>query len=80
MARAPSLVGLVPRIAPRPVLLVAGATMPDEVEANMEYRAAAGPSAELWVVPRAGHTGGLRTRPAEYERRTTAFLDRALGL
>jgi hypothetical protein len=27
-----------------------------------------------------GHTAGLRERPAEYERRTTGFLDRALGL
>jgi hypothetical protein len=27
-----------------------------------------------------GHTAGLRTHPAEYEQRTTAFLDHALGL
>ena len=27
-----------------------------------------------------GHTAGLRTHPSEYERRTTTFLDRALGL
>jgi hypothetical protein len=33
-----------------------------------------------WELPDAGHTGGLRTHPAEYERRTTAFLDQALGL
>jgi hypothetical protein len=41
---------------------------------------AGGPTTQLWELPDAGHTGGLRTHPAEYERRTTTFLDRALGL
>ena len=35
---------------------------------------------ELWELADTGHTAGLRTHPAEYERRTTSFLDRALGL
>ena len=52
----------------------------EEVLTNERYRDAGGTGTELWVVPGAGHTGGLRTRPAEYERRTTTFLDRALGL
>jgi hypothetical protein len=42
------------------------------------YRDAAGRRAELWTIPEAAHTGGLRSRPAEHERRTTAFVDRAL--
>jgi pimeloyl-ACP methyl ester carboxylesterase len=78
---APSLVGLMPRIAPRPVLLIAGgAGTPDEIPANRVYRDAGGPTTQLWELPDSGHTAGLRTHPAEYERRTTAFLDRALGL
>ena len=78
---APSLNGIMPRIAPRPVLLIAGGIgAPDEIPANRVYRDAGGPTAQLWEIPDAGHTAGLRTHPAEYERRTTAFLDRALGL
>jgi len=33
----------------------------------------------LWELPEAGHTAGLRTRPADYERTTTGFLDAALS-
>jgi uncharacterized protein len=81
MREAPSLIGLMPRIAPRPVLLIAGGVgAPDEIPANRAYRDAGGPTTQLWELPDAGHTGGLRTHPAAYERRTTSFLDRALGL
>jgi pimeloyl-ACP methyl ester carboxylesterase len=81
MREAPSLLGLMPRIAPRPVLLIAGGiNAPDEIPANRAYRDAGGHSTQLWEIADAGHTAGLRTHPAEYERRTTAFLDRALGL
>jgi fermentation-respiration switch protein FrsA (DUF1100 family) len=75
---APSLFGLVPRIAPRPVLLVASGTVALEEATNRRYQALGGANVSLWVVPGAGHTGGLRVHPAEYERRTIAFLDGAL--
>jgi uncharacterized protein len=81
MRAAPSLIGIMPRIAPRPVLLIAGGVgVPDEIPANRAYRTAGGPTVGLWELPDSGHTAGLRTHPAEYEQRTTAFLDRALGL
>jgi hypothetical protein len=77
----PSLIGIMPRIAPRPVLLIAGGVgAPTEIPANRAYRDAGGPTTQLWELPDTGHTAGLRTHPAEYERRTTAFLDRALAL
>jgi pimeloyl-ACP methyl ester carboxylesterase len=76
---APSLNGLVPRIAPRPVLLIAGGAEAAEIPTNRIYRDRGGPTVQLWELPDAGHTAGLRERPAEYERRTTGFLDRALG-
>jgi pimeloyl-ACP methyl ester carboxylesterase len=76
----PSLNGLIGEIAPRPVLLIAAGTHPDEVAANEVYQERGGPTVRLWEIPEAGHTGGLKARPAEYEQRTTAFLDRALGL
>jgi uncharacterized protein len=81
MRQAPSLIGIMPRIAPRPVLLIAGGVgAPDEIPTNRLYRDAGGPTTRLWELPDTGHTAGLRTHPAEYERRTTAFLDRVLEL
>ena len=79
MREAPSLRPILPRIAPRPVLLIAGGVgAPDEIPANRVYRDAAGPTAQLWELPDAGHTGGLRKHPAAYAQRTIAFLDDAL--
>jgi hypothetical protein len=43
------------------------------------YREAGGARVALWELPDTGHTGRLRTHPAQYERRTIGFLDRALG-
>jgi uncharacterized protein len=75
---APSLIDLMPRIAPRPVLLISAGGDPDETPVNRAYLEAAGPSAELYSIPEAGHTSGLTARPEEYEARVTAFLERAL--
>ena len=78
---APSLPGIMPRIAPRPVLLIAGGRgAPDEIPANRLYRDAGGATTQLWELPDTGHTTGLRTHPTAYEERTTAFLDHALRL
>ena len=75
-----SLIPMMAKIAPRPVLLVAGGGFPDEIPASRLYRDAGGSSVELWELPDTGHTAGLRTHPAAYERRTVGFLDRALGV
>ena len=75
-----SLIPMMAKIAPRPVLLVAGGGFPDEIPASRLYRDAGGSSVQLWELPDTGHTAGLRTHPAAYERRTVGFLDRALGL
>jgi alpha-beta hydrolase superfamily lysophospholipase len=80
MRTSTSLNPMMERIAPRPVLLVAAGGFPQEIAANRTYQRHGGPTTELYELPEAGHTGGLRARPEEYERRTTAFLDRALGL
>ncbi len=58
-----------------PTLLIAcGAT--DDIAVNRGYAETAA-NAQLWEIPEAGHTGGLRARPAEYERRVIDFLDYA---
>jgi uncharacterized protein len=80
MKSSPPLNGLIPQIAPRPVLLIASTAGGTEIPTNRVYQQRGGPTVELWEIPEAGHTGGLKKRPAEYEQRTTAFLDRALGL
>lgn len=76
---APSLFGLMPRIAPRPTLLIAGGGDPMEIPTNRAYRDAGGPTAELFELPDAGHTAGLQRHPREYEQRVIGFLDKALA-
>ncbi len=69
MEPSPPLVGMLPDIAPRPVLLVAAGAVPVEVKVARMYQRAGGDSVQTWTAPGAGHTGGLRKHPAEYERR-----------
>jgi uncharacterized protein len=71
-----SLKQLVEDIPPKPVFLIHA-----EGEALNEvyFRSAGSPGNwRIWEVPGASHIGGLDTRPEEYERRVTAFFDRAL--
>jgi dienelactone hydrolase len=76
----PSLKKLVPRIAPRPVFLIYAEHGQGGEELNPTYYRAAGEPKLLWKLPEAEHTGGLDSRPDEYERRVVAFFDRALGV
>ncbi|HEX5617149.1 MAG TPA: alpha/beta fold hydrolase [Solirubrobacteraceae bacterium] len=80
MRPAPSLIDVVPEIAPRPVLLIGSGGDSAEIPVTRLYAQAAGTTAQVWEIPEAGHTGGLRARPAGYERRVIGFLDEALGL
>ena len=61
-----------------PLLLISG-ERGAEYDFNVAYAAAAGGPAEHWNMPDVAHTGGLRARPADYERRVLAFLGRRLG-
>ena len=71
-----SLVDLVPRIAPRRVLLIEAVNgNPDEALNDVYAR---GRTIELWRVRAGGHTGALAAAPAEYEQRVAAFFDRTL--
>jgi hypothetical protein len=65
--------------APRPVLLVAAGTVADEVTAGEWIQRASPESVEVWVVPGAGHTGGLRAAPGDWEQRVVGFLDANLA-
>jgi MYXO-CTERM domain-containing protein len=74
----PSLKDVVARIAPRPVFLIYAGNGQGGEELSVDYFEAAGEPKTLWELPEAGHTGGIEARPAEYERRVTAFFDGAL--
>jgi uncharacterized protein len=64
--------------SPTPVLLVAG-DLPDEVRAGTWLRSQSPDRVTLWVVPGAGHTGGLETAPDAWRETVVGFLSSALG-
>ena len=72
----PPLQHLIPEIAPRPVLLIATGESTEQTMNRAYHRAA--PETELWELPRAGHTLGLKDQPAAYERKVIRFFDGAL--
>ena len=75
----PSIVDRIGEIAPRSVFLIwADPGMGGEDVRQPKYYAAAGQPKQIWKVPEADHTGGLKAQPAEYERRVVDFYDRAL--
>ena len=67
-----------PRLAPRPVWLVAG-TRETDIPMVQRVFAAAPASARTWWVQGAGHGEYAQAAPAEYARRLVAFFDAALG-
>lgn len=78
-AAAAAPIDAVGRVAPRPMLLVAGAEDRTVDPADgAALAAAAGPSAEHVLVPGATHVRAYRADPAAYTRRLLAFLARAV--
>ena len=62
----------------QPLLLIAAPIKGVGEQLNRGYAKAAGESATLWEIPESTHVGGIRARPAEYERRVVGFFDQAL--
>jgi dienelactone hydrolase len=74
-----SLKDLSARIAPTPVFFIyAEPGQGGEAELTETFYEAAREPKEIWLVPGAGHTGGIEARPEEYERRVVGFFDDAL--
>ena len=71
------LIDLMPRIAPRPVLLIQSTGAGNETMNPAYYRAAHEPK-RLWRAPADDHMGAIEARPDEYERRVVGFFDEAL--
>ena len=59
-------------------LLIAAENEAHEAPYNEVFAEAVGERAEVWVVPDAGHTQGLRRAGAEYEQRVIGFFEAAL--
>ena len=72
------LARLVPRIAPRPLLLIQAPNSPNGERLNDDYYRAAGEPKTSWAIPESRHIGGIEARPREYERRVVGFFDAAL--
>lgn len=74
-----SLEDLSPRISPTPVFFIyAVPGQGGEAELTETFYEAAREPKEIWLVPGAGHTGGIEAQPEEYERRVVGFFDEAL--
>ena len=74
----PSLTDLVPRIAPRSTFLIYAGRGAGGEELQPHYYEALRQPKTIWMIPEAGHTGGLSARPHEYERRVVGFFERTL--
>jgi uncharacterized protein len=70
----PSLTSVAPRIAPRAALFIYAQHGVGGEELTRTFYERAREPKQLWRVPAAGHTGGLRAAPREYERRVVGFL------
>lgn len=69
---------LIPKIAPRHLMLVAGGLDPYEADFNRGYEPYLGENGQLWVIENARHLGGMSVDPSDYEMRMKRFFDTAL--
>jgi pimeloyl-ACP methyl ester carboxylesterase len=65
-----------PKLAPRPVLLIFGENEADRAQASDQFESAQKPK-EMWLVPGAGHGDYLHHDPVAYEKRVLDFLERS---
>ena len=72
-----SLGDLVAQIAPRDLFLIYAENGGRE-ELNADYFRAASEPKTLWKVADAGHVGGIRAQPQQFEERVIRFFDGAL--
>jgi pimeloyl-ACP methyl ester carboxylesterase len=75
----PPLTGAVAAADDTSFLLIAAGERPDETVAAEVLKAEAPDRVQVWTVPGAGHTGGLRAEPEQWPARVLGFLDTALG-
>lgn len=64
--------------ASRPVLIIAGGAVPDELAAARWFQAASHTAIRVWVALHAGHIAALAAQPRAWEEQVTSFLNAAL--
>ena len=69
---------MVPRIAPRPLLLIGAGKDNGGEDLQPHYFEAAKQPKAFWKIPEAGHTGGYRRSPLRVRAALTGFFDSAL--
>ena len=74
-----SPIATISKIAPRPILLIYGTREPSLAGAHLQL-AAAGPNAELWLVPDATHGSYWQHAAEAFETQVIAFLDDAFAI
>jgi len=77
MPAPPSVMSTIGQIAPRPIMLFAGALGGEKAHIRM-YQQAAGSNAQLWEIPGATHCDGPIAAPDEYARRLVDFFDASI--
>ncbi len=73
MSAPPSIMATINQIAPRPIMIFAGALGGEKYHLSL-YQQAAGSNAQLWEVPGATHCNGPTTAPEQYARRMIEFF------
>lgn len=79
MSPPPPFSELIPRLAPRPVLMIVAGADEFERRANERYAALLDENAEQWVLEGVPHVGGPNYRSDEYQSRMLAFFEQALA-
>ena len=72
--RATPVKELVAHVSPRPILFVSTGQGAEQFM-NRQFYEHAGPTAQLWELPEAGHTGGIFAYPKEYKERMVSFFN-----
>jgi fermentation-respiration switch protein FrsA (DUF1100 family) len=78
-----SLEKAMPKLAPRPLLMIHGSAdnyiKPEMARALFEMAGGAGPAREFWLVEGAKHNQAMHTANGEYRRRVREFFDQHLA-
>jgi len=65
------------KITARPVLFISSSVPTEQHRVEYLFEAAQEPK-NLWHIPEAGHIGGFRLQPQEYEAKVIGFFDETL--
>jgi pimeloyl-ACP methyl ester carboxylesterase len=74
----PAFIQIIPALNPLPVTIIQGEADDFERRIAPVFQAVAGPNTAIWVIPNAGHCGGIAVIPEQYTARMVQFFQAAL--